>query len=196
MKQKPVLGDWEVPRIEFLGTAESRSLVELPAPGKAGSLFQDLNAAPTRIVIAGSLYGDEARDQFLNDLRSKFKAGDPVTFVSDIVTATDVQYVVIEELRVEQSSQGGEELRYWFTLRESPPPPPPPDPLGGLDAGLLSDAAGLVGAAAGALDAISKMGSIPDFKDPTPKLKGVLDGVKSITGGLGGVGAGLKDLFG
>jgi hypothetical protein len=40
------------------------------------------------------------------------------------------------------------------------------------------------------------MGSVPDFKDPTPKLKGVLDGVKSITSGLGGVTGNLKNLFG
>src|ERR1041385_6478374 len=189
MKQKPVLGDWEVPRIEFLGTTEKRSLVELPVPGKTGSLFQDLNSAPTRSVIEGSLYGDEARDQFLTDLRGKYSAGDPVTFVADIITATEVQYVVIEELRMEQSSRRGDQMDYRFSLRESPPPPPPPDPLGGLDAGLLDQAKGLVDAAAGALDAISKLGSLPDFKDPTPKLKGALDGVKSVTGGLAGVGS-------
>jgi hypothetical protein len=196
MKQKPVLGDWEVPRIEFIRTLENRSLVELPVPGKAGSLFQDLNATPTRIVISGSLYGDEARDQFLNDLRGKYKAGNPVTFVADIVTATEVKYVVIEELRMEESSRSPEQMSYWFALRESPPPPPPPDPLGGLDTSLLDQAKGLVDAAAGALDAITKMGSLPQFKDPTPPLKGVLDGVKSITGGLSGASSGLKDLFG
>jgi hypothetical protein len=196
VKQKPVLGDWEVPRIEYLGTLERRDLVELPSPGAAGSVFQDLNAQPTRIVIAGSLYGDEARDQFFNDLRSKFKAGDPVTFVSDIVTATDVQYVVIEELRVEQSAERADETSYWLSLRESPPPPPPSNPLGDLDAGLLDQAKGLVDAAAGALDAVKSLGSIPSFQDPTPPLKGVLGGVKSITGGLGGVSSGLKDLFG
>jgi hypothetical protein len=196
MKQKPVLGDWEIPRIELLSTAESRSLVELALPGKAGSLFQDLNSTAARIVIAGSLYGDEPRDKFLNDLRGKYKAGDPVTFVSDILTATEVQYVVIEELRMEQNSRDAEQMSYWIALRESPPPPPPPDPLGGLDTGLLDQAKGLVDAAAGALDAVTKMGSLPQFQDPTPPLKGVLDGVKSITGGLGGVSGGLKDLFG
>ena len=193
MKQKPVLGDWEIPRIGAISTAEKRSLVELPVPGKTGSLFQDLNAQPTRIVISGSLYGDEARDQFLNDLRGKYKTGDPVTFVADIITATEVKYVLIEELRMDERGGDPDQMDYWFVLRESPPPPPPPDPLGGLDSDLLDQAQGLVDSATGALDAL---GSIPDLKDPTPPLKGVLDGVKSITGGLGGVGAGLKDLFG
>lgn len=196
MKQKPVLGDWEVPRIASIRTEESRSMVELPVPGMTGSLYQDLNSTPTRIVISGSLYGDEVRDKFLSDLRGKYKAGDPVTFVADIVTATEVQYVVIDELRMEENAGNPDQMTYWFALRESPPPPPPPDPLGGLDSGLLDQAKGLVDSVAGALDAITKMGSLPDLKDPTPPLKGVLGGVKSITGGLGGVGGGLKDLFG
>ena len=196
MKQKPVLDGWEIPRISTIQTVESRSMVELAVPGMTGSLYQDLNATPPRIVITGSLYSDDVRDQFLNDLRGKYKAGDPVTFVADIVTATEVQYVVIDELRMEEKAGTPDEMTYWLALRESPPPPPPPDPLGGLDSGLLDQAQGLVDSAAGALDAITKLGSLPDLKDPTPPLKGTLDGVKSITGGLSGVGGGLKDLFG
>ena len=196
MKQKPVLDGWEIPRISTIQTVESRSMVELAVPGMTGSLYQDLNATPARIVITGSLYSDDVRDQFLNDLRGKYKAGDPVTFVADIVTATEVQYVVIDELRMEEKAGTPDEMTYWLALRESPPPPPPPDPLGGLDSGLLGQAQGLVDSAAGALDAITKLGSLPDLKDPTPPLKGTLDGVKSITGGLSGVGGGLKDLFG
>ena len=196
MKQKPVLDGWEIPRISTIQTVESRSMVELAVPGMTGSLYQDLNATPARIVITGSLYSDDVRDQFLNDLRGKYKAGDPVTFVADIVTATEVQYVVIDELRMEEKAGTPDEMTYWLALRQSPPPPPPPDPLGGLDSGLLDQAQGLVDSAAGALDAITKLGSLPDLKDPTPPLKGTLDGVKSITGGLSGVGGGLKDLFG
>ena len=196
MKQKPVLDGWEIPRISTIQTVERRSMVELAVPGMTGSLYQDLNSTPARIAITGSLYSDDVRDQFLNDLRGKYKAGDPVTFVADIVTATEVQYVVIDELRMEEKAGTPDEMTYWLALRESPPPPPPPDPLGGLDSGLLDKAQGLVDSAAGALDAITKLGSLPDLKDPTPPLKGTLDGVKSITGGLSGVGGGLKDLFG
>ena len=196
MKQKPVLDGWEIPRISTIQTVESRSMVELAVPGMTGSLYQDLNSTPARIAITGSLYSDDVRDQFLNDLRGKYKAGDPVTFVADIVTATEIQYVVIDELRMEEKAGTPDEMTYWLALRESPPPPPPPDPLGGLDSGLLDQAQGLVDSAAGALDAITKLGSLPDLKDPTPPLKGTLDGVKSITGGLSGVGGGLKDLFG
>lgn len=196
MTQQPVLDDWEIPRISAIRTLESRRFVELPVPGRVGSLFQDLNTAPTRIAISGSLYGDEARDDFLQKLRDKYSAGAPVTFVADIITATQVQYVVVETLRMEENGRNPDETDYLIVLQESPPPPPPPDPLGGLDTSLLGDAAGLVGSVTGALDAIGKLGSVPSFKDPTPPLKGALDGIKSAAGSLGDIGGKLKDLFG
>ena len=59
----------EIPRIESIASVEARAFVELPIPGKVGSVYQDMNSAPTRIRIAGSLYGDEARDQFLEEVR-------------------------------------------------------------------------------------------------------------------------------
>ena len=144
MKVKPVLGDWEIPRIESIRTLERRSFVELPVPGKVASLYQDLNTEPTRIALAGSLYGDEDRDAFLEEVRGKFRAGEPVTFVADIVTATEVQYVIVDALAFRESGRRPDEIEYSIVLRESSPPPPPADPLAGLDAGLLDDAAGFV----------------------------------------------------
>jgi hypothetical protein len=196
MKIKPVLDDWEIPHIEAIQVHERRSFVELPVPGRVGSLYQDTNAAPARIVVRGSLYGDEARDQFLEDLRGKFRDGAAVTFVADIVTATSVQYVIIEDLRFAESGTRPDQIDYAFLLRESPPPPPPPDPLGGLDAGLLDQAGSFLDSVTGALDAISALGSVPEISDPTPPLKGALDGVKTALDGIGAVTGKLADLFG
>ena len=196
MKVKPVLGDWEIPRIASIRTAERRIFAELPVPGRAGSLFQDMNTAPTRIVITGSLLGDEARDQFLEDLRGKFRAGEPVTFVADIVTATEVQYVIIEDLRFQESGTIPDQIDYYLVLKESPPPPPPPDPLGGLDTSLLDQAGSFLDAVTGALDVIDSLGSVPEFQDPTPPLRGTLDGVKTALEGLSGVTGALEGLFG
>jgi len=140
MRIKPVLDDWEIPHIEAIQMLERRSFVELPVPGRVGSLYQDLNTAPARIALRGSLYGDEARDQFLEDLRDRFREGASVTFVADILTATSVQYVIIEDLRFAESGTRPDQIDYAIVLRESPPPPPPPDPLGSLDAGLLDNA--------------------------------------------------------
>jgi hypothetical protein len=196
MTVKPLLGEREIPHITFMGTRDQRAFVELAVPGRAGSLYQDLDASPTRIVITGSLYGDENRNQFLEQVRGQHRAGSPVTFVADILTATDLQYVVIEALDCQQSAGRPEEISYRIVLRESPPPPPPPSPLAGLDTGLLDQARDLADSAAGLLDAIDALGSVPALKDPTPPLEGILGGVKSALDGIQGASGLLEDLFG
>lgn len=196
MKVKPVLGDWEIPRIESIRTLERRAFAEFAVPGRVGSLFQDLNTAPTRIAISGSLYGDEDRDEFLEELRGKFHDGEPVTFVADILTATEVQYVIVEVMRFQESGTKPDQMDYLFVLGESPPPPPPPDPLGALDANLLEQAGGFLDTITGALDVIDTLGSVPDLGDPTPPLTSVLDGVTSATSGLDDALVPLRDIFG
>jgi hypothetical protein len=193
MNVKPVLGGWEIPHISSIGSLEQRAFAELEVPGKTASLFQDLAATPTRIVITGSLYGDEDRDSFLEEVRTKFRAGEPVTFVADILTATEVQYVVIETLRFEQSAESPDEIEYLIAVRESPPPPPPPGPS--LDDSLLDEAGAFADSVTGALAAIEGV-SVPDFGDPTPPLQGTLDGLNEALGGLSEVPGQLTDLFG
>ncbi len=196
MTVKPMLGDWEIPRIESLQTLERRAFVELPVPGRVGSLFQDMNTTPTRVAIQGSLYGDEARDEFLEELRGKFREGEPVTFVADIITATEVQYVVIDTLHFEENGAKPDQIDYLIVLKESPPPPPPPDLLGDLDTSLLDGAGDFLDAITGALDVLDMLGAIPDLGDPTAPLQGALSGVESALGDLSGVTSSLSDLFG
>jgi hypothetical protein len=193
MNVRPVLGDWEIPRIESIESLEQRAFVELPVPGRVGSLFQDMNAEPMRIAVSGSLYGDEARDRFLEELRSKFQAGEPVTFVGDVVTATEVQYVIIETLELRESGLCPDQTQYAMVLRESPPPPPTADPLGGLDSGLLEDAGGFLDSMTGALDAVD---GIPDLSDPTAPLSDTLNGVSETLSGLSAITGDLDSLFG
>lgn len=195
MKIKPMLGDWEIPRIAAIRTVERRTFVELTVPGRVGSLFQDLNTLPTGIVIEGSLYGDEARDDFLQQLRGKFRAGEPVTFVADILTATEVQYVVIEALRIQESGASPDQTDYRCLLRESPPPPPPPDPFGGLDTSLLDQAAGLAETVTGAIDAIDALSNLPNFGNPAAPLSGAVAVVAASTAGLDGIADDLNALF-
>ncbi len=196
MMVKPVLGDWEIPRIAAIQTLENRSFVELAVPGQVGSLFQDMNTTPTRIAITGSLFGDETRNAFLEEVRGKFREGEPITFVADIVTATEIQYVIIETLQFEENGNRPDQIDYLVILKESPPPPPPPSPLGGLDSGLLDQAGALVDTVSGALDVIDSLGNIPNISDPTPPLKGILDGVSSGLEGLNGITGSLNELFG
>ena len=95
----PVLGDWEIPRVDLMRTSEARKFAELAVPGRQGSLYQDLNAESTRIEIGGSIFANEERNEFLNTVREKFRAGEPATFVADITQATDIQFVVIDSMR-------------------------------------------------------------------------------------------------
>lgn len=196
MKVKPVLGDWEIPHIETIRTAEKRSFIELPIPGKVGSAYHDMNAEPAEIYIRGSLYGDEARDQFLETVREKFRSGEPLTFVADIVTATEIQFVIVETLLFEEDGQRPGQLDYVMVLRESPPPPPPPDPLGGLDTSLLDAAGGFLDSVTGALDALNALANVPNFGDPTEPLRGVLEGVEGVLNTLNGISGDLDALFG
>ncbi len=196
MTVKPMLGDWEIPRIDAIQSLEQRDFVELPIPGAVGSLFQDMNTRPSRLVIKGSLYGEEARNQFLDEIRGKFREGTPVTFVGDIATATEIQYVIIETLQMEESGNLPDQIEYHIVLKESPPPPPPPDPLGGLDTDLLDQAGGFLDSVTGALDLIDSLGSVPDISNPTPPLTDALDGVSTATDGLEESLGPLRDIFG
>ena len=196
MNVKPVLGDWEIPRIQSIQSVEKRNFVELDIPGRVGSLFQDMNTGPTRVAICGSLYGDETRNEFLEELRGKFREGEPMTFVGDIVTATEVQYVIIETLQFEENGLKPDQLDYYIILKESPPPPPPPDPLGGIDTVLLDQAGDFLDSVTGALDLIDTLGSVPDVTNPTPPLTGALDGLTSATSELEESLSTLTDIFG
>lgn len=196
MQIKPVIGDWQIPNIAWLQSVEQRHFAEIPIPGMQGSLFQDLNGAPLSLVIAGSLYGDEKRNEFLEAVREKFNAGEAMTFAADIVTATELSHVVIQQMRFEESARAPDETCYVLVIRESPPPPPPPSGLGDIDAGLLDDAAGLIDSVAGALDALDALGSIPDFGNPLPPLQSGLDEFSSAAADLAAPISLLSGIFG
>jgi hypothetical protein len=191
MKIKPMLGEFALDGIEYVDSTEGRALVEHRVPGLAGNYLQDLGAVPNAIVIVGSQHGDDARDDFLTGIRAIFNAGEPTTFVADINTATDLTEVVIEDLQVAEIGGAGHRFRYLVRLRKyiEPPEPPQPDLL---DTGLLDDAMGVMDA----LNALDALGSIPNLGDPTPPLRGALDGVRAATGGLDGAVAELDSLLG
>ncbi|MBV1878724.1 MAG: hypothetical protein KUG79_13870 [Pseudomonadales bacterium] len=197
MNVKPMLADWEIPRVADMQTLERRSLVELPIPGSVGSVFQDMNSLPMQLMISGSLYGSETSNEFLEQVRSQYQAGAAVTFVSDIVTGTELQYVVIETMGFKISAKGPDQLDYFLLLKESPPPPPPSASgfLDGLDTSLLDQAGALVDAEGGALDALDALANIPDFGDPGGPLTATLDDVTAVLGDLSDIASSLGDLF-
>jgi hypothetical protein len=196
MSLTPMLGDWQLPRVTRLETLERRDLVELEIPGRTGNLFQDMNRQPARIVVEGSVFGAEPGQEFLTSLREKYLAGDPLTFVSDIATGTELQYVLVQQLHIQAAASHPDQIDYRVWLVESPPPPPPSGLLDDIDTGLLDDAAGMLDSALGALDALEALGSLPNLSDPTTPLGDTLNDVQGAADQLGQVGSTLQGLFG
>jgi hypothetical protein len=199
MKVKPMIGEYEVPGIQRIGTVEGRALVEVPVPGLEGSYLQDLGSGLTSIVIEGTLAGDEARDAFLESVRAAFAAGEPLDFVADITTATSIEKVRIADLDVVEAAASPDTFRYSIVLRQHVEPPPTGP---GADQGFgdLTDVMADIDLDALALfDALQipdLLGSVPELSDPTPPLLGVLDGVDAALAPLAGVAAAIKTLFG
>ncbi|HTG33673.1 MAG TPA: hypothetical protein VLB76_12165 [Thermoanaerobaculia bacterium] len=144
---RPMIGSWQVPRIERIGSHEARRFGVLPVPGLSGDLHQDLGRSALRVEIAGSLTGDEARDGFLAELRRKLYAAEPVDFVADIAHDSQLEQVLLEVLDVEEVAGTPGSFRYRVVLREHTEPPRPADGAVSAIAGIGLSAGG--GAAAG-----------------------------------------------
>jgi hypothetical protein len=190
---RPIIGDWEVPSIERIVSYETRRIARLPVPGLAGDLQQDLGSSSLVVEIVGSLHGDDARDDFLDALREKFKDGQPVSFTADIVHATELDKVLIEALDVEESNEWASSFRYRIVLREYVEPPAPPGPIDDLGADLDGELGDLASAGLDGLELPDLLGEIPDLGNPVQPLQPALSGVQAATRGIGGLLGGLKD---
>jgi hypothetical protein len=186
-----MLGEFEVPGIQRIGTAQARALVEIRVPGLEGSYHQDLGSDAALIVIEGTLAGDDPRDGFLSSVREALDAGAPVDFVADILTATTIEQVHVANLQVTEVAGSADSFRYTLALAQFTPPPPDPAP-----ADLAGDIAAEAGALFDALQVPDLLGSIPELSDPTPPLQGVLDGVSGALAPVADVSSALSELFG
>jgi hypothetical protein len=192
---RPVIGEWEVPRIERIQTLEERRIARLPVPGLLGDIQQDLGAASLSVEISGSLHGDEARDDFLQKLREDFRAGDPVSFAADITNASELDRVLIDELELTEVNDSADGFRYRIVLREYVEPPQPPPPTDDLGLDLGADLDGLASLGLDGLNLPDLLGGVPDIANPVPPLTGALDSVKSATGQVPDALQGLKAVF-
>src|SRR5687768_4445461 len=118
MTIRPLIGRWEVPRIERIRARESRRLSTLPVPGLAGDLHQDMGQAAVAVEIIGSLDNDEARDEFLAEARALFDAGEPTDFIADVTSDSELERVLIEAFEVEEVGGSPDAFRYRIVLRE------------------------------------------------------------------------------
>jgi hypothetical protein len=192
---RPIIDGWEVPRIERIESRERRRLARLAVPGLLGDLQQDLGAGSLAVEIRGSLQGDEARDDFLTSVREKFRAGDPVSFVADITTATELDQVLIEELVVEEVNQAAGSFSYRVVLREYVEPPEPPSPIDDLGSDLGLELDDLASLGLDGLKLPDLLGDIPSLGDPVAPVQPALEGVKAATEQIPALLDGLKEKF-
>ena len=131
---KPMLGDLELAQVQRIETEGDQLLVPHRVPALEGDFLQGLGRRGSRIALTGVLSGAASREG-LKKLREKCKAAQPVSFVSDIASATKIDQVLIEEMEVRDLAGKPERYEYAFVLREYKPPPveqreePPPVPI-------------------------------------------------------------------
>ncbi len=193
----PMLDDWELPHIEHIAAVEHRRLVPLAVPGLQGTLHQDLGRDSIAVEIIGSLHDEERRDTFLTTIREKFQSGEPVGFVADIVTATELEQVLIEDLQVREVNDYADRVRYRIVLRQYVEPPAPATSFDALGADLGIDAE-LDLEADLALDAFELPGllvDIPTLGNPVEPILPALDGVAAATEPVNALISGLKAKF-
>jgi hypothetical protein len=193
MLVRPMIGSWEPPRVERIAARENRRLVVLPTLGLSGDLHQDLGRSALSVEISGSLAGDEARDQFLADLREMFMNGEPVSFVADIVKESELEQVLIEELTLEEVAGSADAFRYRIVLREYTEPPEPPG-LGLDEMGLDLDALADLGL--DLLDLPGLLGAVPDIGDMLSPIKTAAEDLdNTLKDGVAGLFSGLDSLL-
>lgn len=182
MLVRPMIGRWELPRLEAIATHEARRLAVLPVPGLSGDLHQDMGRAALAVELSGSLLGDEARDAFLKELRTKFLAGEAVDFIADIVNETELEQVLIERFDLEEDGASPDVFVYRIVLREYTEPPLPPAPGlddFGLDVDGLLDELGLDLDMLDLLDLPGLLGDVPQIGDLLTPVQEAADDLRS-----------------
>lgn len=196
MRVRPSIGGWSPPNIERIAAFESRRLAVLPVPGLSGDLHHDMGRGALAIEITGSLATDDARDEFLAKVREQFLAGAPVDFVADIAKESELEQVLIEELRMEEVAGDADMFRYRIVLREYTEPPEPPAP--GLDLGLdlLDEIGALADLGLDLLDLAAVLGDVPEVGEILEPLKPAAESLKDAVSQATSVLDPLKNLFG
>lgn len=212
----PVLGDVALNIVERVEHFAESGFRGHDVVGLEGQAQQHIGRASHVIRIAGRLAGETARDD-LAALQGLAAAPEETQFTADIITALDLQAVVVSRFAVSEAAGAPGQISYQMELVEAPPLPEPAqvggfgglDDFGfgdlGFDTDIMGDLADLAGDIAGAvdqaLDAVQALDALAGLADLN--LEGPLDPLNAVTEGLGEAGrrfsdasTALGDLFG
>lgn len=107
----------EVRSVSAVDVDDRRDVVELGIPGAEGGVLQDMGRRAIRIRVTGEVWGETAWAT-LSSLKEKSDASEALAFTSSLVSATDVNNVVIERLVVDQTAGIPDRYRYTLFLKE------------------------------------------------------------------------------
>jgi len=202
----PLLGEVALTAVQRMEQMLETGFASQNVIGLPGQVQQHLGRASHVIRIQGTLQGEHYTDD-LAALQTAAADAAPLTFAADIVTALDLNQVVIARFHVVESAGEFQQARYDFVLREDPPLPEPAQVsgLGGLDDfGLgdlgfdtdimddLSDLAGdIAGAVEGALDAVAALDALSGLGDLG--FGGELQPLQDSIARIGEAGAGFQE---
>lgn len=206
----PLLGDISLQYVQRIEHRLDGGYVQTRIPGLAGELQQNTGRLSHEIFISGILFGSEAADQ-LETLQQTAADGEELTFAANIISALELQKVVISHFHVVEQSAQANTWQYELALRESPPLPPPVQVqgFGGLDdfglgdlgfdtdimgelQDLAGEVAGAVDDALGVLDALGSLGNLGSVNgllkpmdEPVKQSSSVGDNLNGALGNLG-----------
>ena len=168
---RPMLAGDELPQVQDLETNDLRAVAEHKAPGKDGSMLQNLGRAPTGVTVRG-VATDPAALELVERLKTQLRTGQPLAFVADITDSTSVEEVLLDDLQVRQLA--GRPDAYVLTLREYIEPVEPAD-ASALEADILGDAGDLLDGVLDGLDvAVPFATGLDAFVTPLTDLLGRL----------------------
>lgn len=197
-----MIDDFELKAVQFIRQETEQAYARHDIPGLEGTFHQKLGRKSHRVELHGLLLPATATDD-LKTLQEKASTGAEVTFTADITTALEIQTMVIETFRAEQTVGPAGQIAYSMRLAESPPLPPPAEvsAFGGLDdfgvgdlgfdpgalgdiAGAIADQAGaladLTDAALGALDQLQALASLGDLANVSNPVRPVAEQVSAV----------------
>ncbi len=152
---RPMLDQLELPQAQEITVLERRALAEHKPPGMSGSLLQNLGRRPARLALWGVATGPDAQS-FIDQLETKFREGNPLPFTADITAETELERVVIDDLRVQDLAGKPFRFAYVMTLREFIEPVELED-LSPLNEAIEDDALGFMD------DLVDGLNLAPDF---------------------------------
>ena len=135
---RPMLDDIELPLVQEVSTFDRRMLAEHKPPGMDGSVLQNLGRRATSVLVWGVVTGDGSR-AFMETLDARFRAGRPLAFVADITEDTEIENVLIDDLRFQELAGKTDRFAYVLTLREHQLPAEPED-VSFVDTDVLGEA--------------------------------------------------------